>query len=517
MSITAAQLSHLLVEIGPRVEGGVVRKARCEDSTTFALEIRSQRENQLLLFSLHEHAERFHLAAQKRPQPDRPADFVHVLRKHIIGRRISSIRQLKKDRVVQITLDRADGNRNILMAELTGRHGNVFLLDHRKVILGNLLPNRSFRRKLQTGEPYIAPAPLSPGVRAAVWQDELELESLPADGSRSRRIETHFRRCIELADTVRSCQDALRRLRKELKSLRRRETAVESDLQRARDAQRYRKWGELLQSVYGKVARGSDSVEVEDYYEEGLPAVKIPLDPRLDLQENVARYFQRYKKFRDVVESIEERLQRTRKRIEGIEIALTEVETASREATGETATAGETTGSPDREDRERALLRIRDTLEDLERRRLLKPRRATRKAEPKQRAATALPYREFRSESGKVILVGKGGRHNDTLTFRHARGNDLWLHARDWAGAHVVVRLNRDEAPDPETLVDAATLAAHYSKAKNADRVDVSYTRAKYVRKPKGAAPGKVTLAEVKTMTVRMEKARIDRLLDRGE
>jgi predicted ribosome quality control (RQC) complex YloA/Tae2 family protein len=112
-----------------------------------------------------------------------------------------------------------------------------------------------------------------------------------------------------------------------------------------------------------------------------------------------------------------------------------------------------------------------------------------------------------------VILVGKGADDNDRLTIEHARPHDLWLHARDDAGAHVVVPLERGEACPPELLCDAATLAAHFSQARGQARVDVLYTERRYVRKPRKIGPGKVVLLREKVFRLHLEPARLKRLL----
>jgi len=113
--------------------------------------------------------------------------------------------------------------------------------------------------------------------------------------------------------------------------------------------------------------------------------------------------------------------------------------------------------------------------------------------------------------------VGKSAKDNDELTFRVARGRDLWLHAEGAAGSHVIVPLAKGEEVDGETLLDAATLAAHYSKLKNDTVVDVRFTRQADVRKPKGAAAGLVTIQRAKNVAVRMEAARIERLFGTRE
>jgi predicted ribosome quality control (RQC) complex YloA/Tae2 family protein len=110
------------------------------------------------------------------------------------------------------------------------------------------------------------------------------------------------------------------------------------------------------------------------------------------------------------------------------------------------------------------------------------------------------------------VLVGRGAAENDALTRSVARGNDPWLHARGRAGAHVVIRLGG--APlDQETLLDAAHLAAHFSDARGEPQAEVAWTRAKHVRKPRGAAPGAVTYSQEKVMRLRVEPERLARLL----
>ncbi|MEE2886450.1 MAG: NFACT RNA binding domain-containing protein, partial [Planctomycetota bacterium] len=121
----------------------------------------------------------------------------------------------------------------------------------------------------------------------------------------------------------------------------------------------------------------------------------------------------------------------------------------------------------------------------------------------------------FTSETGDLIMVGRTNQQNDRLSLAIARGNDYWLHVgRGYAGSHVVVRIPKEKTPSLETLLDAGTLAIHFSKARNAERCEVIYTRAKNVRKPKGLPPGKVTTTDTRTLQIDMEPGRLKRLLD---
>jgi len=135
----------------------------------------------------------------------------------------------------------------------------------------------------------------------------------------------------------------------------------------------------------------------------------------------------------------------------------------------------------------------------------------------RRREEPAPPYRAFRSLTGAAIWVGKGAAENDAVTFRLAKGNDAWLHARGRAGAHVVLRLEKGKGPDQESLLDAAHLAAHFSDARGDPACEVIWTRVKWVKKPRGAAPGAVTISQERALFLRIEPARVGRLLAGAE
>ncbi|HEY0883204.1 MAG TPA: NFACT RNA binding domain-containing protein, partial [Archangium sp.] len=123
------------------------------------------------------------------------------------------------------------------------------------------------------------------------------------------------------------------------------------------------------------------------------------------------------------------------------------------------------------------------------------------------------PYREYLGHGGQRIWVGRGSAHNDTLTFHVARPFHLWLHARGVPGAHVIVPHDKQAQVSQELLLDAATLAAHHSDAKGEPRVEVSYVPVKFVHKPKDAGPGAVVYTREKTVLLRLEPERLQRLL----
>jgi predicted ribosome quality control (RQC) complex YloA/Tae2 family protein len=233
------------------------------------------------------------------------------------------------------------------------------------------------------------------------------------------------------------------------------------DLEKARAAGEKRKWADLLLAHLSQVPRGASSVTLPDDFEGG--EITIPLAPERSAKDNAQRMYAEHKRLTRAAAKIEERLRETQGR-------LAQLDTQPL------------------------------------------PPRAPPRTKPAAGKTQRPPYREFKSGRGVPILVGRGADRNDELTFRWANGNDLWLHARDVPGAHVVVPL-AGRPVDEETLVDAATLAAHHSNARGEPQVDVSYTLRKHVRKPPRSRPGLVTLSEAKTLRVRMEPERLARLL----
>ncbi len=307
---------------------------------------------------------------------------------------------------------------------------------------------------------------VGPGKRHVV-----ELPPPRADTAPSRRfpseqpsaaIAAHY---AEAASAAAQAQAEAQR-RQAAKKLERLVAALERDRDRALAAVDKRKWADLLLAHLAEVQKGAASVTLPDDFADGAP-IAIALDPSLSARDNAARLYKEHKRLSRALAGIEQRLADARARLERLQ-------------------RGDFVPEP------------------------RPPRAATGKR--RDRDARPPPYREFRSATGQAILVGRGADRNDELTFKVARGNDLWLHTRDVAGAHVIVPLS-GKPVDGETLLDAATLAAHHSNARGEAQVDVVYVARKLVRKPPKSAPGTVTHSGGKTIRVRLEPDRLKRLL----
>ncbi len=234
--------------------------------------------------------------------------------------------------------------------------------------------------------------------------------------------------------------------------------------------------GELLTQNLFRIPRGAKSATLTEYTAEGPREVEIPLDPKKGAREQAEWHFHQYRRLLRGVEHAERRW---------LELEA-EREKLDREADRIRALP------------EEALWKHLDLLSAA----------ARRNERPEAR-----PYKEFLSADGSRIWVGKGAEANDALTFKVARAQDVWLHARGLPGSHVVVPLEKHQELLPEVLLDAAHLALHFSQAKGEPRAEVSYVKAKFLRKVKGGPPGRVTYTREKTFLCRVEPERIERLL----
>jgi predicted ribosome quality control (RQC) complex YloA/Tae2 family protein len=273
------------------------------------------------------------------------------------------------------------------------------------------------------------------------------------------------------------------RLKSRVQKLRRTLAAVEEDAVRAARAAEDLHKAELLLPQQGRIRRGAREARVQDWSRadaEGKPAeVIIALDPALSAAENATKWLRKAKRYQAAGSRISARRTEVAAELAQAEDLLARAQSAENAA---------------------QLATVESALPAA-------PKRATRAA-----GRERLPYRKFHSQNGAAILVGRSARDNDALTFKVARGNDVWLHARGAQGSHVVLP-GAGEAPDSRALGDAALLAAHFSSARGESGTEISWTRCKHVRKPRGAKPGAVTISQEKSLRVRLDEERLAALL----
>lgn len=265
----------------------------------------------------------------------------------------------------------------------------------------------------------------------------------------------------------RDYREAWRALSAEIKKREAALAAIEADLARFSEPERYKRYGDLILANLKTAQVAGRSVKVVDYYDPDQPEIEIELKEGESLKDAASRYYDMYSKARRALERLRARADEVNSQLEQLRSLLERLE-----------------GDPSPE-------RIKE---------IKLPGRPARRAEKKRRSERL--GRRFSSSDGYEIVVGRSDRENDAITFRLARGSDIWLHAADYPGSHVVI-LNPQRKPVPHrTILEAAQLAAFYSKAKGETKVAVNYTERKYVSKPPRAEPGLVRLSSFKTVLV---------------
>ena len=231
-----------------------------------------------------------------------------------------------------------------------------------------------------------------------------------------------------------------------------------------------RLYGELITANIYALKKGMKHCKLQNYYDTEENFLTIELDENLTPQQNAQRYFKKYNKGKNAYAYAQEQLKLTKKELDYLESVLYNLDEAN---------------SP-------------ESVEEI--REELKEQGYLRKTYKRKKNTVKLTPLSFTSSEGYQILVGRNNVQNDELTMKIAHPNDMWFHTKDIPGSHVIVRTTGDISE--KSLIEAASLAAWFSKARNSSKVQVDYTRVKYVKKPSGAKPGMVIYVNHKTIIV---------------
>ena len=278
-------------------------------------------------------------------------------------------------------------------------------------------------------------------------------------------------------------QDGLNRAKRsladEIKKRRSIAKAIEADRRRFEDPEKLKRSGDLLLASLATARMEGSQARVIDYYDPEQPEIGIEIGEGNSLQQAATAYFNRYQKARRALIAIESREREIRRSLDPLEALA-----AKLEANPVSDTISEVTDRAD---------------EILGRKKSLTPPGSSKRA---RRSEKKEPGRRFMSTDGYEIIVGRNDNDNDYLTFRVARPQDIWLHAADYPGSHVVVRNPRRDTVPHRSIREAASLALFFSQAKGEARANVHYTERKFVSKPPKARPGLVRLSSFKTILV---------------
>lgn len=398
------------------------------------------------------------------------AHFGQLLRARTNGCALVSVEQDPLDRVVRIGFRcEADASAigiRTLVIQLTGRTANLFLVDESNRIEAVL---RGPRGQLP-GEIY------SPPPVAVESESRNDLSEIPG-GSPSAYADAYYA-AIDAAKAFDSRAGTLRsRLRTQVQRQRKLKEHLNRDLAGHGDPEDHKRAGDLLLANVATAVRDGNKVQVVDYYAEGAPQIEFQIDENTSLPDEAAHRFRLYTKAKRAREEIAARLSNVAREIEQIESRAQQLEKIISERD---AVALESFEKP-------------------------APTPKTSKRQPETKSIPGV--RRYLSTDGYEILVGRTARDNDTLTFRIANPNDLWMHTGDYLGSHVVIRNpTRKEIPH-RTIIEAAQLAGRFSQASEDSKVVVHYTERKFLSKPKGSAPGLVRLSRFRSITVEPKEA----------
>ena len=296
----------------------------------------------------------------------------------------------------------------------------------------------------------------------------LPLETLKAEGLEARRytsvselLYSYYALRAESSRMRQKSSDLRRLVQNHLERSQRKRILQEKQLADSQKKEKYRIYGDLLNSYAYQIPAGADHYVAENFYDENRP-LRIPLDKNLSPAENAKKYFDRYAKLKRTELAVGAELEKTVQEEAHLASVLTALELATEESD---------------------LAEIREELAAFQ---YVKRQRAQKGKRPQKIQSHPL---HFRSSDGFDIFVGKNNYQNEELTFKVASGSDWWFHAKGMPGSHVIVKANGQELPD-RCFEEAAALAAYYSKGRDQDKVEIDYLQRRNVKKVNGAPPG---------------------------
>jgi predicted ribosome quality control (RQC) complex YloA/Tae2 family protein len=367
--------------------------------------------------------------------------FAQVLREKLTGTSISAVEKEPQDRIVRFVF-----GPQTLLAQLTGRTADLLLLAEGDQV----------EAALRTGIGRIGQIYNPPPIRQIPSPNNVP----PTTSSPSEAADAYYTSLEQTKAFQARVAAARSQLLKSIRQKEKLKAHLQQDLTNHGDPNEHKRIGDLLLANISTAARAGNKVTVTDYYADGTPSVELEVDENVSLQDEAARRFRLYGKAKRAREEIAERMVQLDREIAQLERQLPQIE---------------------------EIIVEKDEI----------------KVPARKHTGAKLPgVRRYRSSDGYEVLVGRAARDNDNLTFKIAQPNDLWLHAGDYPGSHVVIRNpTRKEIPH-RTIIEAAQLAGRFSQASEDTKVVIHYTHRKFLSKPKGAASGLVRLSRFRSITV---------------
>ena len=545
MAFDGVTISALVAEFNDKLLNGRLYKIAQTESDELLLTIKNGKNQYRLLISANASLPLIYLTDKNKPAPLTAPNFCMLLRKHINNGRIISITQPGLERIVDFEIQHLDELGDIktkhLIIELMGKHSNILLVDKSSHKILEVIKHVGFSqnsyRTLLPGSSYIAP-PSTESLNPFTVKDEklfeiLQTQELTAKNLQSlfqglgrdtanelenilvsdklstfrnffrqetkpcltetsfspvpfaNRVGEPFASLSDLLDTYykdkaerdrvkQQASELIRRVENELQKNRHKLKKQEKELLATDNAEEFRQKGELLTTFLHQVPNDQDQVVLDNYYTN--QPITIALDKALTPSQNAQRYFKRYQKLKEAVKYLTELIEETKATI----LYLESVETVLNQA---------------------GLEEIAEIREELIQTGFIR-RRQREKIQKRKK-----PEQYLASDGKTIIYVGRNNLQNEELTFKIARKEELWFHAKNIPGSHVVISGNLN--PSDEVKTDAAELAAYFSKGRLSNLVQVDMIEVKKLNKPTGGKPGFVTYTGQKTLRVTPDPEKI--------
>lgn len=534
--------THVMVnELNQNLSGGRISKIQQPFANELILTIRSNRKNRQLLLSAHPSYARVQITDQPFANPAKPSTFVMSLRKYITSAIVKDFHQLNNDRFVMVDLsaknELGDIHDYTLIIEIMARHSNIFLINKENGRIIDLIkrvsPENNSFRGLLPGDDYKLP-PAQNKINPFSTKDEnlsnlsasdirkkyegigldtsAELEKFIANGktfddfinlyqnnlhpntansqskhklgffpiafSNTTTEVKSYATLSELLDNFYLDKARVDRIEQQTKNITRRLDIIlkkdkskvkklHKQLDKTDVMNKYNLYGELLTTYMSKIQHGSSSITLTNYYNN--EDVTIKLNPEYSPSLNAQSYYKKYRKLQNSIPHIKQQLELTTNEINYLDSVLASLEYV------------------DIED-------VDGIVDELIQSGYIKKKKKNARRKRKKKVGE-----NFQTTNGIEITVGKNNLENDQLTMKLSQKNHYWFHVKDIPGSHVILKTS---TPDEESIVQAATIAAYYSKARDSSKVPVDYVQIKHIRKPNGAKPGFVIFEGQKTVLV---------------
>ncbi len=480
-------IQEIVGELSQKLTGRFLGKIFQLTPLSFALDF-GLNGGKFLFVSVDPSSPRLYIIERRAKELEKQAvnlsHFSQLMRAKVGGGKLVAISKDPSDRVVRFAFsveDELGGDHEARMViQLTGRAANLFLLDESNRITDVLRsPKGSGQQPREQYQP--------PGTQEKQHSEQLHSpDNTRADGERGggsvgphgdlspSAAAAEFFAKLDAENSFRShAHNVKARQQKALTQKRRLRTNLQKDLVGHGDAETHRMLGDLLLANVMTAVRDGVKVRITDYYSEGAPTIELEIDENSSIQEEAARQFRQYSKAKRAGEEVAERLRQIDQEIVKLE------------------------------EREEELDRIIQAKDLTALASFDKAQTVPKRSRTKQEDAKRIPgVRRYVSSDGYEILVGRAARDNDNLTFKLARPHDLWLHAGDYPGSHVIVRNPTRKDLPQRTVIEAAQLAGYFSQASDDSKVVVHYTERKFLSKPKGGVPGLVRMSSFRSLTV---------------